>query len=229
MVDVRVLSNVNVLPQQAIDENKLRRDLFYRLGVVNIAIPPLRERKEDIPLLAKQFIMKCNAKLSRNARDLDPATLDLFQAYDWPGNVRELEHAIEHAINVLPDDESLITPEYIPGVYAGCAADAQDKTGVCTDTAGGNIAEQHNERCRAQCGLQDSQGKRRKHLRIGARTQNEPPEPAVSHPKIRHQRKRTIISSKISVCWYTDGYFELFTEIMQKNQAGRRKGIWRVL
>lgn len=113
-VDVRVLSNVNVLPQQAIDENKLRRDLFYRLGVVNIAIPPLRERKEDIPLLAKQFIMKCNAKLSRNARDLDPATLDLFQAYDWPGNVRELEHAIEHAINVLPDDESLITPEYIP-------------------------------------------------------------------------------------------------------------------
>ena len=113
-VDVRVLSNVNVPPQQAIDENKLRRDLFYRLGVVNIAIPPLRERKEDIPLLAKQFIMKCNAKLSRNARDLDPATLNLFQAYDWPGNVRELEHAIEHAINVLPDDESLITPEYIP-------------------------------------------------------------------------------------------------------------------
>lgn len=103
--------NINL---QAIDENKLRRDLFYRLGVVNIAIPPLRERKEDIPLLAKQFIMKCNAKLSRNARDLDPATLDLFQAYDWPGNVRELEHAIEHAINVLPDDESLITPEYIP-------------------------------------------------------------------------------------------------------------------
>jgi arginine utilization regulatory protein len=114
-VDVRVLSNLNIPPQQAIDENKLRCDLFYRLGVVNIAIPPLRERKEDIPLLAKQFIMKCNAKLSRNARDLSPETQELFQAYDWPGNVRELEHAIEHAINVLPDDESLITPEYIPG------------------------------------------------------------------------------------------------------------------
>lgn len=113
-VDVRVLSNLNIPPMQAIEENKLRRDLFYRLGVVNLTIPPLRERKEDIPLLAKQFIMKCNARLSRNVRGLDPAAVDLFNAYSWPGNVRELEHIIEHAINILPDDEPMIKPDYIP-------------------------------------------------------------------------------------------------------------------
>lgn len=113
-VNVRVLSNINIPPYQAIEENKLRRDLFYRLGVVNFTIPPLRKRKEDIPLLTKHFIMRCNAKLSRNVQSIDDATLERFYAYSWPGNIRELEHAIEHAINVLPDDESSITPEYIP-------------------------------------------------------------------------------------------------------------------
>lgn len=113
-IDVRVLSNINIPPYQAIEENKLRRDLFYRLGVVNFTIPPLRERKEDIPLLVKHFIIGCNARLSRNVRGVDDATLERFCAYDWPGNIRELEHAIEHAIIVLPDDESVITPDYIP-------------------------------------------------------------------------------------------------------------------
>lgn len=113
-VDVRVLSNINIPPYQAIAENKLRRDLFYRLGVVNINIPPLRERREDIPLLAKHFIMQCNKKLVRNVNNIDGATLERFYAYGWPGNVRELQHAIEHAMNILPDDASTITPEYIP-------------------------------------------------------------------------------------------------------------------
>lgn len=71
------------------EENKLRRDLFYRLGVVNITIPPLRERKQDIPLLVKTFIMQCNQKLERNIREADRNVLDVFYAYDWPGNVRE--------------------------------------------------------------------------------------------------------------------------------------------
>ena len=113
-VDVRVISNLNIPPQEAIDRKLLRQDLFYRLGVVSLIVPPLRERREDIPLLAKQFIMTCNAKLARNVRDLDQKTLEVFDAYDWPGNVRELEHVIEHAINILPDDEAEITPEYIP-------------------------------------------------------------------------------------------------------------------
>ena len=113
-IDVRVLSNINVPPQQAIEEHKLRQDLFYRLGVVNINIPPLRERKEDIRLLAKTFIMENNPKLARNIQNIDADTLEVLQKYDWPGNVRELRHAIEQAMIVLPDDYSVITPEYIP-------------------------------------------------------------------------------------------------------------------
>lgn len=113
-VDVRVLSNINIPPYQAIQENKLRRDLFYRLGVVNLNIPPLRDRKEDIALLAKNFIFKYNKKLEKNVNDIDAATLERFLSYDWPGNVRELQHAIEHAMNLLPEDRCTITPDYIP-------------------------------------------------------------------------------------------------------------------
>lgn len=113
-VDVRVLSNINIPPHQAIAEDKLRQDLFYRLGVVNITIPPLREHKEDIALLSKNFIVRFNKKLCRNVRNIDHSTLEYFKSYDWPGNIRELEHAIESAMNILPSDQSLITPDYIP-------------------------------------------------------------------------------------------------------------------
>lgn len=112
-VDVRVLSNINMPPQQAIAEGKLRQDLFYRLGVVNVSIPPLRERKEDIPLLAKQFIMQLNKKLGKNVADLAPHTLGLFWEYDWPGNVRELQHVIEHAMNLVSPEQSVISQELI--------------------------------------------------------------------------------------------------------------------
>jgi arginine utilization regulatory protein len=121
-VDVRVLSNTNSPPYQAIEENKLRRDLFYRLGVVNITIPPLRDHKEDIPLLAKNFILRLNQKLFKNVRNIDHAVLELFNSYHWPGNIRELEHAIEHAMNILPDDRSLITPDYVPDHILNTAA-----------------------------------------------------------------------------------------------------------
>lgn len=113
-VDVRVLSNINIPPYQAIEENKLRRDLFYRLGVVNINLPPLRERKEDIHLLTKHFIRNLNKKLLKNVSDIDSSTLELFHAYSWPGNVRELQHAIEHAMNIIQEDESLVCPNHIP-------------------------------------------------------------------------------------------------------------------
>ena len=112
--NVRIFSNINIPPYQAIEEGKLRRDLFYRLGVVNISIPPLRERKDDIGMLAKTFIIQYNKSLVKNVKDINRATLECFQSYDWPGNVRELQHAIEHAMNILPDTMSAITPEYLP-------------------------------------------------------------------------------------------------------------------
>lgn len=113
-VDVRVLSCINIAPHQAIMENKLRQDLFYRLGVININIPPLRERKEDIALLSNHFIMEGNTKLCKCIKGIDPVTLEIFSTYSWPGNVRELQHAVEHAMIMIPDDQCLITPEYIP-------------------------------------------------------------------------------------------------------------------
>lgn len=113
-VDVRVLSNINIPPLEAIRENKLRQDLYYRLGVININVPPLRNRKEDIRLLVKNFIMDCNCRLRKNVSDIDAVTCELFFCYEWPGNVRELQHAVEYAMNILPDEIDYITPEYIP-------------------------------------------------------------------------------------------------------------------
>jgi arginine utilization regulatory protein len=120
-VDVRVLSNINMPPDQAINENRLRRDLFYRLGVVNINLPPLRVRKDDIPLLTSNFIRQLSKKHLKNISDVNAGTMELFLAYDWPGNVRELYHVIEHAMNVVPEDICLITPEHVPEHIVGSA------------------------------------------------------------------------------------------------------------
>lgn len=113
-VDVRIISNTNIPPMQAIEEKQLRKDLYFRLGVVNITIPPLRERKEDIPLLARTFIQAGNRKICKNAQGLDEEAERIFQSYDWPGNVRELQHAIEYALNILPYEQELISAAYIP-------------------------------------------------------------------------------------------------------------------
>ena len=113
-IDVRVLSNINVSPYEAIASNLLRQDLFYRLGVVNINIPPLRERKEDIPELIRFFMHRNNRKFMKHVRGIDDRTLEIFKNYRWPGNVRELQHALEHAMIVMPDHASEITSQYIP-------------------------------------------------------------------------------------------------------------------
>lgn len=150
-VDVRVLSNINIPPYQAMAENKLRRDLFYRLGVVNINVPPLRERSEDIALLAKHFIMQCNKKLLRNVGDVDGAVLERFRAYSWPGNVRELQHAIEHAMNILPDDADTITLDYIPEhiVEDGAPAPRQSPAAADKSSLSGAMQEmEHAAICR---------------------------------------------------------------------------------
>lgn len=113
-VNVRFLSNINIPPLEAIEKGLLRKDLYYRLGVINITIPALRDRKSDILPLSKAFITENNRKLLKNVRTLAPETLTLFQLYDWPGNVRELQHALEYAMNIIPEEEDLITPAYIP-------------------------------------------------------------------------------------------------------------------
>jgi len=113
-VNVRVISNINIPPLEAIEKGQLRPDLYYRLGVVNINIPPLRERKEDLPLLIKNFITAKNERLLKNAEAFSPAATGRLYAYDWPGNVRELQHAIEYALNIIPNETNQIASEYLP-------------------------------------------------------------------------------------------------------------------
>ncbi|HBI27481.1 MAG TPA: hypothetical protein DDY25_07130 [Peptococcaceae bacterium] len=112
-VNIRVLSSLNTDPNKAIADGVLRQDLFYRLAVVSIRIPPLEERKDDIPMLTSFFIGKHNFKLNKSVKNICPDVMECFLNYDWPGNVRELEHVMECAMVVMGDG-SYIKMEHLP-------------------------------------------------------------------------------------------------------------------
>jgi DNA-binding NtrC family response regulator len=97
-VDVRVIAATNRNLQQLVAEGRFLEDLFYRLNVIPIHIPPLRERREDIPLLVDHFIRKHASRLGKRIERVEDGVMDVLQAHDWPGNVRELENAIERAV-----------------------------------------------------------------------------------------------------------------------------------
>jgi len=97
-VDVRVIAATHVNLQQAVIDGRFREDLFYRLNVIQIQIPPLRERREDIPLLARHFVERLAHELGKDVADVSENALRVLMDYDWPGNVRELENAVERAM-----------------------------------------------------------------------------------------------------------------------------------
>ena len=97
-VDVRVIAATNVNLQQAVAEGRFRDDLFYRLNVIEIRIPPLRDRREDIPLLAGHFLDRISHELGKDISDISEGAMRILMDYNWPGNVRELENAVERAI-----------------------------------------------------------------------------------------------------------------------------------
>ena len=103
-VDVRVISATHVDIQKAIAENRFREDLYYRLNVVHLTLPPLRGHPEDIALLADHFLKKYLVKMQKNVRAIAPQALDQLLAHQWPGNVRELENTIQRALAVATDD-----------------------------------------------------------------------------------------------------------------------------
>lgn len=111
-VDVRILCATNEDPAHCVKEGRLRRDLYYRIQVVRIDLPPLRDRREDIPLLTSHFIREYNRRLGKTVSGLRPEAEEVFMSHDWPGNVRELKHAIEGAMNVAEDET--ITLEDLP-------------------------------------------------------------------------------------------------------------------
>jgi two-component system response regulator PilR (NtrC family) len=97
-VDVRIIAATNVDLHRMMEEQRFREDLYYRLHVITVQLPPLRDRKEDIPLLVQHFLQKYGEENRKTGLDLTPEALDLLLDYDWPGNVRELENAIERAV-----------------------------------------------------------------------------------------------------------------------------------
>src|SRR5262249_10446639 len=105
-VDVRVLAATNQPLERLVAEGKFRSDIFYRLNVFPISLPPLRERREDIVLLTNYFTQKFRSRLKKNISSIDSASLERLQNYEWPGNVRELEHVIERAV-LLAEGEIL--------------------------------------------------------------------------------------------------------------------------
>jgi DNA-binding NtrC family response regulator len=104
-VDVRIIAATNVSLRAMMEAGTFREDLFYRLNVITIEIPPLRDRKEDIPLLVQHFLEKYGDESRKPGLILTPAALDRLMAYDWPGNVRELENVIERAVVLSTDRE----------------------------------------------------------------------------------------------------------------------------
>jgi DNA-binding NtrC family response regulator len=111
-VDVRVLAATNKEPREAVERGELRNDLYYRLNVFNIDMPPLCEHKEDIALLVECLLKDMNAKHGRNVKTVSDAVLTLFQNYFWPGNVRELRNTLERAVIVC--DSAIIETKHLP-------------------------------------------------------------------------------------------------------------------
>ncbi|MCH4888501.1 PAS domain-containing protein [Acidaminobacter sp. JC074] len=112
-VDVRIMASTNKDLYIMVQNKEFRQDLFYRLNVMNLMLPPLRERAEDIPALSKELCYSIANRLGIHVNGISDQVLSSFVAYDWPGNIRELENVIERAINLL-DLDSIIRPEHLP-------------------------------------------------------------------------------------------------------------------
>ncbi len=118
-VDVRIVTAINIDPRQALQDKTLRDDLFFRLSVISLKIPALREKRDDIPLLIEHFIRKYNKKLHKNVKHVNYDVEQFFMEYSWPGNIRELEHAIEGAMNIADGEtiDSKCLPYYLAEIF----------------------------------------------------------------------------------------------------------------
>jgi two-component system response regulator HydG len=125
-IDVRVIAATNKDLEAAVRAGQFREDLWYRLYVFPLTLPPLRERRDDIPLLTEHFLRRYAERHRRRLRGLTPRALDLLMRYEWPGNVRELEHTIERAV-ILARGEH-ITPEELPPTIRAIGGDPTDTT-----------------------------------------------------------------------------------------------------
>jgi two-component system, NtrC family, response regulator PilR len=111
--DIRVIAATNQDLSKAVADGRFREDLFYRINVIPIALPPLRERREDIPLLAEHFLAKYNEQMEKQISGVSREAMDLLVHHEWPGNIRELENAMERAVAL--ESTPAILPDSLPG------------------------------------------------------------------------------------------------------------------
>jgi two-component system response regulator HydG len=123
-VDVRILAATNRDLEKEVKDGNFREDLFYRLNVVTLRIPPLRERQEDVPLLADHFLRKYAEKNHKPVKGISPLAMDMLLRYEWPGNVRELENTIERAVILLPGEH--VTEKELPPTITGSVGEKVD-------------------------------------------------------------------------------------------------------
>ena len=126
-VDVRVVAATNADLEHRVADGKFREDLFYRLSVIRIHVPPLRDRREEIPHLATFFLREASERLGKPRVRLGPETLDLFDAFSWPGNVRQLRNEVQRAVAMAPAG-GLITPDLLSPVFSATFERAADAT-----------------------------------------------------------------------------------------------------
>jgi DNA-binding NtrC family response regulator len=112
VVDVRIIAATNVDPAEAVQKGQLREDLYYRLNVFAMRLPPLRERKEDLPLLVQAFITEFNARNHKAIAGMDQQAMRMLERYGWPGNVRELRNVVERA--TILASGPFIEPRHLP-------------------------------------------------------------------------------------------------------------------
>jgi DNA-binding NtrC family response regulator len=124
-VDVRVLAATNKDPHEAVRRGELREDLLYRLNVIHIKLPPLRERREDIPLLAEFMAKELSDRHGRPTRIVSPEVLEIFARHQWPGNVRELRNVVEHAV-VVCESQRIEKQHLPPAMFDGSSLRNED-------------------------------------------------------------------------------------------------------
>ncbi|MCA8989029.1 MAG: sigma-54-dependent Fis family transcriptional regulator [Planctomycetaceae bacterium] len=148
-VDTRIVAATNRELLQEVEQGKFREDLYYRLNVLPIFLPPLRERADDLPLLSNHFIQKYAEENERDPLHLQTETLDLMRTYAWPGNVRELENYIERAVVMADSDQ--FTPELLPPHVRGLApirlgiSKSRNMETICEELINSGLAEATGE------------------------------------------------------------------------------------
>jgi two-component system response regulator HydG len=127
-VDVRLIAATNVDPAKAVQQGKLREDLYYRINVIGICVPPLRERTEDIPLLVESFISEFNERNGKSVKALAPEAMRVLQRYSWPGNIRELRNVIERAVILSPGE--FVEATHLPADLSGAPPPSIQSVGL---------------------------------------------------------------------------------------------------